>query len=248
MGTQSKVEWTLHTWNPWQGCHKVSEACANCYMYREKKRYGQNPKVVVRSKSTFYAPLKRNRHGRWKWPDGDRIFVCSWSDFFHSAADQWRAEAWEIIKQRPGLDFMILTKRPERMVSCLPRDWRNGWSNVWLGVTAENQKRADERLPILLNIPAVIHFVTCEPLLEQLELASYLDGSTGKNLDWIVAGSESGHNRRPSRVEWFRSIRDQCQQARIPFFLKQMEVKGKLVKMAPLDGTIWEQYPQLLHY
>lgn len=135
MGTNSAIEWTTHSWNPWQGCRKVSAGCKFCYMYRDKKRYGQDPETVVRSKNpTFNKPIKTTKHidlthvslnqdgsmglggyeeTTWAWPDGGMVFTCSWSDWFIEEADEWRDEAWDIIRQRPGLTFQILTKRPE---------------------------------------------------------------------------------------------------------------------------------------
>ena len=104
MGEQTAIEWATATWNPWQGCTKVSPGCTHCYMYREKGMYGQNPRLVVRSKTVFHAPL------RWKEPQ-PRVFTCSWSDWFHEAADPWRAEAWDIIRRTPRHTYLILTKR-----------------------------------------------------------------------------------------------------------------------------------------
>ena len=129
MGENSGIAWTNHTWNPWQGCHKVSAGCENCYMEREKLRYGQDPHVVKRSaRQTFNLPLRL---------DSGRVFTCSWSDFFIAEADEWRPEAWEIIRRTPHLIYQILTKRPERIAQCLPPDWGDGWKNVWGGVTVE---------------------------------------------------------------------------------------------------------------
>ncbi len=116
MGLQSHIQWTDATWNPWQGCTKISAGCAHCYMFSEMKRYGKEGSVVVRSApATFRLPLKKTRGGAWAIPSGSRVFTCSWSDFFHELADAWRPEAWAIIKQRPDLIFQILTKRPERI-------------------------------------------------------------------------------------------------------------------------------------
>ena len=163
MGETTMIQWADRTWNPWQGCHPVSPGCACCYMQTAKCRYGQNGHKVVRSSQhTFQAPLSK------AWASGGRVFVCSWSDFFVEEADPWRDEAWQIIRLARGLvegmTFMILTKRPERIAAHLPADWGAGWPNVWLGVTAEDQQRADERVPILLDTPAAVRFVSVEPL------------------------------------------------------------------------------------
>jgi len=209
------------------------------------KRYGRDPKALKRSSdATFLAPLKCDRYGVLKWQDGDRVFVCSWSDFFHKDADEWRSEAWNIIRQRPELIFLIPTKRPERLQRCLPVDWGDGWPNVWLGVSVENQKRAEERLPILLEVPAVIHFASCEPLLSQLDLSDYLWGP--RHLDWVIAGCESKTYTtpgRPAQIEWFRLLRDDCLGAGIPYFLKQMAANGKVIHMPELEGHVWKEIP-----
>src|SRR6266498_5551388 len=123
MGETTGIAWTQRTWNPWHGCHKVSAGCKNCYMFREKRQYGQDPDVVVRSKTTFNAPLK--------WKDSALVFTCSWSDWFIEEADPWRDEAWDVIRRTPHLTYQILTKRIERASSCLPKDWP--LKNVWLG-------------------------------------------------------------------------------------------------------------------
>ena len=175
MGTNSKIEWTNHTWNPWRGCTKVSPACDNCYMFRDMGRYGHDAATVQRQgDKTFQMPVAFIHGGRpqpgWLWPDGNKVFACSWSDFFHPDADAWRDEAWEIIRRRPGLVFQLLTKRPELILTRLPLDWGEGWPNVWLGVTAENQEQADKRICRLLETPAAIRFVSIEPMLGSIDL------------------------------------------------------------------------------
>src|SRR6185437_1579859 len=209
MGETTGISWTDHTWNPWHGCIKISPGCKNCYMYREKKQYGQQPDLVVRSKTTFNSPLK--------WKSG-RVFTCSWSDFFIEQADAWRDEAWDIIRHTPHLTYQILTKRPGRIADHLPKDWGEGWPHVWLGVSVESQKYADERIPVLVKVPAKIRFLSIEPLLESISLrwmavfgkpyaaqrkdsdrTNHLDGL--RKLDWVIVGGESGPNRRPFSAE-----------------------------------------------
>lgn len=172
MADNSQIQWTNATWNPWHGCHKVSDGCKFCYMFRDKERHGQAPNVVLRSKSTFNDPLK--------WREPKRVFTCSWSDFFIAEADEWRAEAWEIIKKTSHLTYQILTKRPENIVDRLPDDWGRGYENVWLGVSVENQNAAFERIPILLDLPAKIKFLSLEPLLEPIDLTPFI-------FDWRCA-------------------------------------------------------------
>jgi len=230
MGSRTTIAWTEATWNPWRGCHKVSEGCRNCYMYRLMKRWGQDPTRVERAGlRTFLSPL------RWKKPR--MIFTCSMSDFFIKEADEWRDEAWGIIRRTPQHTYQILTKRPERIEQCLPLDWGDGWPNVWLGVSAETHHAAIERLSILERIPAVIRFVSCEPLLSPINVGLW------PWLDWVIVGGESGPGYREMDLDWARDIRDWCIAQGIPFFFKQ--ASGPRPGLNPeLDGCRWQQYPR----
>lgn len=240
MASNSKIQWTDSTWNPWRGCHKVSEGCKNCYMYRGMQRTCYDPKTPTRAKSVFYDPKKKKKNY------GPKVFVCSWSDFFIKEADAptWRNEAWEMIKLRQDLQFIILTKRPERILECLPEDWgKTGYSNVWLGVSVENNKRL-YRIDILRQIPAAVKFVSFEPLLEVVD--PDLSG-----IDWVITGGESHRNKKDCRyadLDWFRLIRDKCINEGIPYFHKQNGgyKKDKIDNAyggRSLDGRLWEQYP-----
>jgi protein gp37 len=240
MGEQTNIAWTQRTWNPFQGCHKVSAGCRGCYMFSEKIRYGQTPNVVIRSKPpTFNAPLK--------WKEPALVFTCSWSDWFIEEADPWRAEAWDIVRRTPHLTYQILTKRPERIAACLPGDWGHGWPNVWLGVSVEDQAAANERIPVLMTTPAALRFVSAEPLLGSVNLRKLtrgwrepghtcerevypLDGmmaipdcdwDVGK-IAWVIVGGESGPRARPCAEEWIRSIVEQCRGSGVPAFVKQL--------------------------
>lgn len=216
MGLSTAIEWTNATWNPWRGCTKVSPACANCYMFPGMKRFGKDPTVVTRAApSTFRLPLKTKKGGGWAIPSGWKVFTCSWSDWFHESADAWRPEAWEIIRQRPDVTFQIVTKRTERIRDHLPADWGNGWPNVWLIATVENQEYADKRIPELLNVPAVVHGLSMEPLLGQVFIPRLI------KLKWVITGGESGPGARPSHPSWFRSIMHQCRTAGVDYFHKQ---------------------------
>lgn len=248
MAETTGISWCDATWNPWRGCKKISPGCAKCYAERDAKRYGQDFRSVVRSKTTFDNPLK------WwigrKMQKNARIFTCSISDFFIKDADGWRGDAWQIIRNTPFI-YLILTKRIERVPQCLPNDWGNGYENVWLGTSAENQKYADERIPLLLSIPAVVHFVSAEPLLGpidlQLEGRNYGDPSKGEYLDWVITGGESVSDRK-SEIEWFRSLRSQCHRATVPFFFKQFGGNKKVNGVwggNVLDGETYEQFPDM---
>lgn len=259
MGEQTGIAWTDHTWNPWHGCTKVSPGCKFCYMYREKARYGQDPSLVVRSRTTFRAPLK--------WTAPGRVFTCSWSDFFIAEADAWRDDAWKIIAQTPHLTYQILTKRPERIAGRLP--WTDTpWPNVWLGVSVENQDAADERIAQLLATPAAVRFLSIEPLIGPVNLervpfrpghghngnALYIGDEGGVDfswtvrnlLHWVIIGGESGSQARPSDVDWVRAIVEQCRLADVPCFVKQLgahflEVPPGRRAPGELQGTKWRR-------
>lgn len=234
MGQNSRIEWCGGTWNPWRGCHKVGPGCQNCYMYREQRRYGRDPTVVVRSKTTFSDPLK--------WKERKLIFTCSWSDFFIEESDGWRDEAWDIIRCTPHHVYQILTKRPHRIADHLPLDWP--LANVWLGVTVENRRHGLPRMDMLRSIPAAVHFISAEPLLEDLGRLN-LDG-----MEWVIVGGESGPSARRMNPAWARRIRDQCAKLGIPFFFKQWgEFNqygiriGKKKAGRVLDARQWDQIP-----
>jgi protein gp37 len=223
-------------------------------MFAEKSRYGQNPNIVVRSAtSTFNAPLKWAKN-RAKYGHINRVFVDSWSDFFIEEADPWRLEAWEIMRSTPELTYQLCTKRPERIRECLPPDWHDGLPNVWLGVSTENQEMANLRIPILNQIPAIIHWASAEPLLGPIDFReAHRSISRFPRLDWIVTGGESGSNARPMLSSWASSIRDQCRAAGVAFFHKQNgewvdfgNVEMSKLPEAPLayiksDGTPWPE-------
>lgn len=171
MGNTSNIEWTDVTWNVARGCDKVSPGCKFCYMMRDSldgTRY--NPFTVQRTKTVFTLPLKYKGTKSKVWDGPPLVFTSSLTDFFHQDIDAFRHEAWEIIRRCPHLVFQILTKRPERIRECLPADWGNGYPNVWLGVSVENQKYANQRIPVLMEIPAVIRFLSIEPLLGAVDL------------------------------------------------------------------------------
>lgn len=199
MAENTSIQWTDATVNFWTGCRKVSAGCKYCYMFRDKERYGQDPTVVIRTKPhTFNAALK--------WDEPKRIFTNSWSDFFIYEADGWRDDAWDIIRKTPHHTWQILTKRPERILNCLPNDWGAGWDNVWLGVSVENNSfDATDRIKYLEDIPAKTRFISFEPLI------SPLDRFVSKKIDWIILGGESGNESgkyryRPCDLYWFDMI------------------------------------------
>ena len=203
-------------WNPWHGCRKISEGCRHCYVYRTDSRYGRDSSHTEKN-SDFDLPLRRDRHGQYKLRPGDLVYTCFTSDFFLDAADQWREEAWDIMRQRPDLRYLIITKRIDRFWRCIPEDWGDGWDNVTICCTCENQDRADYRLPIFLEAPIRHRQIVCEPLLERIDLRRYLGGW----IEGVIVGGESGSEARLCDYEWVLDIRSQCAENAVPFCFKQ---------------------------
>lgn len=240
----SKIEWTDKTWNPVTGCTKVSQGCKNCYAERIYERFNGHGsfKNIICHHNRLGHPLK------WKKPS--MIFVNSMSDLFHEDVpfefidhvfDNMYASNWHI--------FQVLTKRPERMLAFY--EWKqagNGFKfgdhwplkNVWIGVSVEDQEAADERIPLLLKVPAAVRFLSCEPLLGEIDLGR--DVIFLKKLHWVIVGGESGSGARPMHPDWVISLRDQCKVADISFFFKQWGEfwpgeKGRLYRGNMLDYT-----------
>ncbi len=201
-------------WNPWHGCKKCSEGCQNCYMYFLDEQRGKSGADIYRTKSGFTYPLSKDRYGRYKIQSGEQLRVCMTSDFFLEEADAWRDEAWSIIRQRPDVVFFLLTKRPERVRSCLPYDWGDGWENVFFNVSAENQKRADERISLLLDLPFKHKGVMCAPLIGEIGIEKYL--SDGQ-IEQVLCDGENYSGARPCHYEWVRRLRDECERHGVTF-------------------------------
>lgn len=252
MAENSKIEWTDHTFNPWTGCTAVSPACDHCYAEGWAKRsghvrWGAHAERRRTTPATWGKPLQWNRAAK---AEGVRrkVFCASLADIFdnhRSIQPDWRQELWELIRSTAHLDWLLLTKRPQNFARYLPDTWGNGWSNVWLGTTVENQTEAERRIPHLLRTPSRVRFLSCEPLLGPLRLDDVVldDGKPGEwhvdcldaeggdpaddpdfgcnTIDWVICGGESGHGARPMHLHWARSIRDQCQAASVPFHFKQ---------------------------
>jgi protein gp37 len=307
---KTKIEWTEYSWNPVSGCTPASEGCQNCYAKRMTNRLrgrcgypADEPFKVTLHKDRLEEPL------RWKQPR--RVFVCSMGDLFHEDVPfEYITQVFDVMcscsfdamcSMELGHTFMVLTKRPERIEKWLC--WmRESWSEdsptnvtlkveghfgkgIWLGVTAENQQRADERIPILLQIPAAVRFVSVEPMLGPVDIAGHLgfngprrmgDGLiyywVAPKLDWVICGGETGPGARPMHPDWVRSLRDQCQDAGVPFFFKQhgewlhetqginfheghryyvwpdesMSFRvGKKAAGRLLDGRTWDEMPEI---
>jgi len=216
MGIKSGVAWTDASWGAWRGCSKVSSGCKNCYAFRDQKRYGRDPDVVVRAADkTFCAPLG--------WKEQMMVFVCPWSDWFIEEADKWRDDAWAIIRQTPNLTYQILTKRPENIAGRLPEDWP--LPNVWLGISAEDQVNLDARMRIFAAVPAVVKFVSIEPMLGPITFhrkGVVMPDNMLTLLDLVIVGGESGPHARKMDEWWALKVRDECRTAGVPFFFKQI--------------------------
>ncbi len=204
------------TWNPWHGCKKISPGCVHCYVYRIDSRHDKDSSVVKKTLS-FNLPIKKKRNGDYKVVPGEEVYTCFSSDFFLDEADQWRYEVWRMIKERSDCNFFFITKRIDRFNSCLPEDWGEGYDNVSIGTTVENQDRADYRLPIFRNLPIKHKTIICEPLLEKIDFGEYLDDW----VDGVVVGGESGSDARICDYEWVLDIRRQCMLKRVAFHFKQ---------------------------
>jgi protein gp37 len=255
VGENTAISWCDSTWNPWKGCTKKSAGCANCYAetlmdhrYRQV-RWGPTGTRVRTSAAYWRQPIKWNAEAQ---AAGVRrlVFCASLADVFerspnHPQLDLWRADLWQLVENTPALTWLLLTKRPENVLDMVPPSWHTGryWpGNAWIGTSVENQNAADERIPALINIPAPVRFLSCEPLLGPVDLTGITCDSVwidtvyaatdpglgdlvqeeGWPIDWVIVGGESGPNFRPMHPDWARLLRDQCVAAGVPFFMKQM--------------------------
>ncbi len=217
-------------WEPWTGCYKVSDGCTYCYFYGPfSKRYGQNS--IVKTEE-FYKPIAKSAACLPKIPSGKIVATCFASDFFIAEADEWRAEVWAMIKRRPDLEFLILTKRIDRFNVSLPADWGYGYDNVNIGCTVENQEIADYRLPLFISYPIKRRFVACAPLLGSIDLSHYLGG-----IEHVSVGGETGRDARECDYEWVLDIRKQCEMAGTTFWFKNT---GSFFKR---DGVVQKVNP-----
>lgn len=260
MAENSNISWTTHTFNPVVGCTKVSPACDRCYAAEYAKRYEP---LVKWGEPGVKAVHRRTAESNWRKPltwnkkakaagYRHRVFCASLSDVFDNDwPEQTRRDLFDLIGATDHLDWLLLTKRPQNIRDMLPGDWGGGWPNVWLGTTVENQKEAERRVPHLLDIPARVHFLSCEPLLGPVNLTwighdgdGVIDGLRGEDwienwlnsdgskrervvvnrrhkIDWVIIGGESGSGFRRMSMEWVAGLRVQCRDANVPVFFKQ---------------------------
>lgn len=201
-------------WNPWHGCTKYTEGCDHCYMYFLDQKYEKDGSQIYKTKTNFNLPLKKDRQKNYKIKPGTLVRVCMTSDFFLEEADPWRDEIWDMIRQRKDVIFWLQTKRAYRVKQCLPDDWDNGYDNVILCFTTENQTRADERIPILLSIPAKIKTVMVAPFIGPVDIEKYL--VTGQ-IRQVIADGENYDGCRPLYYEWVESLYEQCKKTNTTF-------------------------------
>lgn len=272
MGEKTGISWCDHTFNPWIGCTKVSAGCANCYAERDNQRYRW---VEGWGKG---APRRLTSDANWKKPFQwakaaqearvpRRVFCASLADVFDDEVPQeWREELWSLMGMASqgnvwthaekgrfallaGLEWLVLTKRPENIEKMLPPNWIQFPPKcLRIGVTCEDQANGDRRMEELLSVWSGPNFISYEPALGPLSVARYIeacDGACVPWIDWVICGCESGPGARAMDVNWARSLRDECHEAKVPFFLKQMAVDGKLVKEPELDGRQWLEFPEV---
>jgi len=272
----SKIEWTHHTFNPWWGCTKVSDACTHCYAEAFAKRTGHD----------IWGPNKPRRFfGEKHWTEPlswdaaaksadqrHRIFCASmadvFEDYFGPSADQLqeaRSALWTLIERTPHLDWLLLTKRPENFLKMVPGRWvREFPGNVWAMTTVENQEQAEVRIPELLKIPARVRGLSMEPLLEQVDLSEWLwdqnlrirgiNQKPNYNVHWVIAGGESGPRSRPTDPDAFLALRDQCLESNVSFFFKQWgdwkdgKRLGKAKAGRLLENREWNEVPEQIFH
>lgn len=246
----STIEWTDETWNPVTGCSRVSPGCDHCYMFALYPRLaamgvpgyeGGGPDQVRLLPERLATPLR--------WAQPRRVFVNSMSDLFHPAVSyDFISEVFRVMDEaaeRRGHVFQVLTKRPGRAVRWWKRNaerYEHAWpAGVWIGTSVESQKYAP-RIGVLARLPAPVKFVSAEPLLDRVDLSRWLEAG---DVQWVIAGGESGPAARPMELAWARALRDQCRKAGVAFFLKQLG--GRRGKRsgpeAVLDGHTWAQMP-----
>lgn len=224
-------------WNLWHGCRKYSAGCKNCYVYRRDGKYDVDS-TKVRKTANFLLPVAKKRDGSYKYPAGTCFMTCFTSDFFIEDADEWREEAWDMIRERSDCTFEFITKRIVRFGECIPPDWGEGWDNVVIGCTVENNAEAKRRMPLFIAAPIKHRFVCCESLLEKTDISEWL----GKEIELVIAGGESGDNARECDYDWIKDLRRQCEDAKVAFRFKQT---GAIFRK---DGRYYSVPRKLQHF
>lgn len=204
----------MAVWNPWRGCRKCSDGCLHCYIHKGDAKRKMDTNLIVQTKD-FYKPIEKLKNGSYKMKAG-MVFLCFSSDFLIEDADEWRRECWAMMKERQDCTFLFLTKRIERFMECIPEDWGNGYQNVVVCCTVENQKNADRKLAVFQSLPIRHKCITAQPLLEAIDLEGYLE-----DIELVVVGGESDYYARPLDYDWVLDIREQCIRKKVDFEFRQ---------------------------
>ena len=222
----------MSMWNPWRGCKKCSDGCLHCYIHKGDAKRGVDTNKIVKTKD-FDKPIVHLKNGNYKMKPG-LVYLCFSTDFFIEEADEWRNECWKIIKERQDCTFLFLTKRIERFNKCIPDDWKDGYENVIVCCTIENQQNADKKLSVFRSLPIKHKCITAQPLIERVNLEPYLD-----DIELVVVGGESDKEARPLDYDWVLNIRKQCIKKHVNFEFRQCGTHfikdGKLYKLQTKD-------------
>ena len=222
----------MAVWNPWRGCKRCSEGCLYCYIHKGDAKRGVVTSDIVKTKD-FDKPVLRMKSGAYKMKSG-LVYLCFTTDFLIEEADEWRRECWSMIKERQDCVFLFLTKRIERFMDCIPEDWGDGYDNVVVCCTVENQKNVEKKLSVFQTLPIKHKQIVAQPLIERVELEAYLDG-----IEAVVVGGESDKNARTLDYDWVLNIREQCIRKGVDFEFRQCGTHflkdGKLYKLQVKD-------------
>lgn len=219
-------------WNPWRGCKKCSDGCLHCYIHKGDLKRHINTEEIVKTKD-FDKPIQRLKNGNYKMKSG-LVYLGFSTDFLIEEADSWRDECWKMMKERQDCQFLFLTKRIHRFMECMPKDWGEGYDNVIVCCTIENQRNADKKLSIFRELPIKHKCITAQPLIERINIEAYLE-----NIELVVAGGESDSHARVLNYDWILDLREQCIRRNVSFEFRQCGsffIKdGKLYKLQTKD-------------
>ena len=252
----------MYTWNPWYGCHMCGVGCSHCKVFDPELRYRYTPDKIKKSKSEFNLPIRRFRDKtkkkesyelEYKIPSGSVVLTCATSDFFIQEADYWRQEAWNIIHKRMDCLFVIKTRRPERIIECLPDNWLDGWPNVFIYVTVENQEAADIRIPYILDLPIKHIGINIEPMMESIDIRPYLSSGL---IEQVTVSGETYHGNEPPIIYldklWVKDISEQCKYYNTNFeFYKtgtNFKIDSKVINIWKCDEVPLAEFMKLNNF
>lgn len=245
MADKTAIAWTDHTFNPWMGCHKVSQGCTHCYAETlVKNRMGKPGMWGATGHRQRTSPAYWRKPFKWdleamQLGTPARVFCCSLADVFEDfpGPNEWRPELWELIRSTRWLDWQLLTKRPENFKRMLPDDWSvENYPNVWLGTSIEDF-RVRDRATALISVPATVHFVSYEPAIGPLDLTPWLH-----DIEWVIVGGESGPGHRDMDLRWARHMQVDCLKAGTAYFFKQDSAYRTEMGIDAL-GAVYRDYP-----